>query len=216
MTINKEVIVVNKKFKLYSGLSGIIYSILLCGIYIYLRNLPFFDVFLDADRRRYFLVIYIFSVIGAFLYIAANEIIAVRKIKLPIVLTSLFLLFGIPLILLITNGLSSKGWEWAISTFLIGLFPTIAISMGFLVLYGYKKFSLGLIILFGISILFYLVMSVVQSGIFGRTLTPTKLVDVLFVIIIIVFSAVSIHFNLENYKIYRIESAAASSPHHGE
>jgi len=192
-----------KKIRLYAGLTGIIFSILLCAIYVYFRKLPFFDVYLDADRRRYFLMAIIFSVIGVFLYVAAKEKREVMSLRLtlPLYILSFLFVLGIPIILFILNGTSSKGWEWAFSTFLIGLFPELFIAFGFLVLCGYNKFSMGMMILFCITSIFYITMFGVQLGIFGRSPGPTRFIDVIFALIIISASIVSISFNMQNFKI---------------
>jgi hypothetical protein len=191
-----------KKTRLYAGLTGIISSIILCAIYVYFRKLPFFDVYLDADRRRYFLMALIFSVIGVFLYMAAKEKMEVLRLRLtlPLYVLSFLFVLGIPIILFIVNGTSSKGWEWAFSTLLIGLFPELFIAFGFLVLYGFYRFSMGMIILFCITALFYIIMFAVQLGVFGKSPGPTRLIDIIFASIIICVSVVSISFNLQNFK----------------
>jgi hypothetical protein len=191
----------DKKVRLYSGLTGIIFSILLCGMYVYFRRLPFFEVSLDADRRRYFLVLFIFTVIGIFLYLTAKEKIEILRLKLPLYALSFFFLVGNPIIFFIVNGTSSKGWEWAFSTVLIGAFPALAIAFGFLILYGYKKFSMGLWILFCVCALFYIIMFLVQLNLFGKTtLYPTNFIDIVFASVIIVFSIASIPLNMKNLK----------------
>ncbi|MGE5341016.1 MAG: hypothetical protein ACM3SY_05985 [Candidatus Omnitrophota bacterium] len=194
-----------KKIRLYSALTGIVYSIFLCAIYIYFRKLPFFDVFLDADRRRYFLVVYVLGFIGVFLYLIAKEKINILRIKIPLYGVSYFLFAGIPLIFFIVNGLSAKGWEWAFSTLLIGLFPVLFLVFGFLVLYGYPEFSMGLIVSFGASALFYIVMFVIQLGIFGAPPFPNKFMDILFALIIIGAAIFSIRLNLINLKTKHVE-----------
>jgi hypothetical protein len=195
-----EVKVEEKKTKLYPGLSGIIFSVLLCAIYVYLRRLPFFDLYLDADRRKYFLVVIIFSVIGVFFYMIAKEKIDILRLKLPLYALSFFFLAGNTIVFLIVNGTSSKGWEWAFSTVLIGLFPALSIAFGFLILYGHWQFSKGLLILFCVSALFYIVMFTVQLGVFGNPSGPKTFFDILFASLIIIFSFVSISFNLKCLK----------------
>ncbi len=190
-----------KKLRHYAGLSGIIFSILLCAIYIYVRRVPFLDAYLDADRRRYFLLVYVLAVIGVFAYLAAKDKVEGWRLKIPLYSSAFVFFVGVPVSYLIFHGTGSRGWEWAITTFFIGLIPAMFIIFGFNIYFGYRKYTMALMILFLIMIVAYVFLFLVQVGLLGKVDHPVRFVDILIVLIIISFSVLSFYINLKSYKL---------------
>ena len=77
-----------KATRVYAGLTGVISSIILCGIYVYLHTVPFFHIDLGANRRRYLLMVYLLSVLGVFIFFVAKDKVENWRLKIPLYIFS--------------------------------------------------------------------------------------------------------------------------------
>jgi hypothetical protein len=198
--MTKEAALEEKGTRLYAGLTGVISSILFCGVYVFLRTVPFLNIYLDADRRRYLLMVYVLSVIGVFIFLAARDKVKGWPLKLPLYIFSFVFLIGIPVVFCISSGTSQKGWEWAFTTFLIGLVPVVLVILAFLILYGYHFFSLVLFGFFSMVSVYHIILAVQRFNDLGKGFTGVWLKDVLLAVVIIGLSAFFAFLNFRHFR----------------
>jgi len=200
-----------RKKRLHAGLTGLLSSIIICGICVILQMVPFLHIELGADRRRYLLMTFLLSVMGVFIFLAARDRIKNWRIKLPLYIMSFIFVIGIPIIAGVTSGTSSRGWEWALTTFIIGLVPVIFMILGFLVLYGYRFFSLVLFALFATVFVSHIAVMAQLLGFFGNISGPPGFADIFIGALIIILSVVFAVFNLKYHNLNR--KAEKPKPH---
>ncbi|NIM12718.1 MAG: hypothetical protein GTO45_11515 [Candidatus Aminicenantes bacterium] len=189
-----------KATRVYAGLTGVISSIILCGIYVYLHTVPFFHIDLGADRRRYLLMVYLLSVLGVFIFFVAKDKVESWRLKIPLYIFSSIFVIGIPIAACIGSGASQRGWEWAFTTFLIGLPPVLLIISAFLILYGYHFFSLVLCVVFALILLYHVILVVELIGALDKGFSGVWLKDTVIAVIVMVVSAIFAFLNLRHFK----------------
>jgi hypothetical protein len=189
-----------RKTRLHAGLTGIVTSLLLCAVYIFFRTVPFFNIYMGADRRRYFLVVFILSLCGIFIFLAAKGRVKGWRLKVPMYIISFIFVIGIPVIILIGYGTSARGWEWALTTFLIALPPILFIMLGFFILSGYRVFSLVLFIIFSSLVLYNLFLAVKLSGLAGKEFGTLSIPALLVTLGIIVMKIIFALLNLRHFR----------------
>jgi len=189
-----------KATRVYAGLAGVISSIILCGIYIYLHTVPFFHIELGADRRRYLLMVYLLSVLGVFIFFVTKDKVESWRLKIPLYIFSFIFVMGIPIAVCIGGGASGKGWEWAFTTFSIGLPPVLLIISAFLILYGYRFFSLVLCVVFALTALYQVILAFELIDALDKGFSGAWLKDAVIAFIVIVVSAIFAFLNLKHFR----------------
>jgi hypothetical protein len=195
-----ESAVEEKRTRVYAGLTGVVSSILLCGIYVYLHTVPFFDIYLGANRRRCLLMVYLLSVLGVFIFFVTKDKVKGWRLKIPLYIFSFIFVIGVPIGACIGSGTSGKGWEWAFTTFLVGLPPVLLIIFSFLILYGYRFFSLVLCTVFALILLYHIILAVELIDTLDNGLSGEWVKDAVIVFIVIVVSAIFAFLNLRHFR----------------
>lgn len=185
---------------IFSGLTGFISAIFIWGIYFHLRLVPFTDIYLGSDRRQYCLIICIFSLLGIFIFLAGKEKIKRLGLRIIFYIFSAFFVIGLPIIFLISNGSSFRGWEWSLETFLIGSLPVLFVIFGFLVLYGSRFFSIIQLISFSLVSLYHLFLFFKLISRFGKAFSSVRFIDILIAVTLIVIPLIFALFNLTNIR----------------
>lgn len=189
-----------KRTRVYAGLTGVISSIVLCGIYVYLHTVPFFHIDLGANRRRCLLMVYLLSVLGVFIFFVTKDKVKGWRLKIPLYIFSFIFVIGVPIGACIGSGTSGRGWEWAFTTFLVGLPPVLLIIFAFFILYGYRFFSLVLGVIFALISLYHVVLAVELIGSLDNGFSGDWLEDAVIAVVVIIASGIFAFLNLRHFR----------------
>jgi hypothetical protein len=138
--------------------------------------------------------------LGVFIFFVAKDKVESWRLKIPLYIFSFIFVIGVPIGACIGSGASEKGWEWAFTTFLIGLPPVLLIISAFFILYGYRLFSLVLGVVFALILLYHVILAVELIGALDNGFSGVWLKDVVIVVVVIVVSGIFAFLNLRHFR----------------
>jgi hypothetical protein len=164
---------------LSAGTAFVTYAGLLC-YYVFMRGVPFSDVYLGPDRTEHNLVFNGIYLVGLLLFLGGYWGRKRKYIQYPLYVLSFLFLIVAPVLNLIGNARSFRGLEWAFWTMMISLLPFVFLIVGVLVLFKIRLAIKALLALFSIMAAYHLVLFIknLREAIADRAFNTTTDMDV--------------------------------------